>query len=62
MAALDGQVAIVTGTSRGIGVEIARRLLEEGASVAGCSRTEIEKPPFAVHGAEARAVHWSCDH
>ena len=61
MGVLDGRVAIVTGTSRGIGVEIARRLLEEGASVAGCSRAQLEKPPFAVHGAETRAVHWACD-
>ncbi|MFP6608507.1 MAG: SDR family oxidoreductase [Myxococcota bacterium] len=61
MGSLDGRVAIVTGTSRGIGVEIARRLLEEGASVAGCSRSEVEKVPFAFDAAEGRAVHWLCD-
>ena len=66
MGLLDGRVAIVTGTSRGIGVEIARRLLEEGASVAGCSRRSVEKPPFlegleTTPGAADRAVHWACD-
>jgi NAD(P)-dependent dehydrogenase (short-subunit alcohol dehydrogenase family) len=38
MGQLDGKIAIVTGTSRGVGVGIAKRLLEEGATVAGCSR------------------------
>ena len=33
MRRLEGQVAIVTGASRGIGFAIAERLVEEGASV-----------------------------
>jgi len=63
MGALDGKVAIVTGTSRGIGVTIARRLLEEGARVAGCSRGDVDPPAFAegVPEARERAVHWACD-
>jgi NAD(P)-dependent dehydrogenase (short-subunit alcohol dehydrogenase family) len=37
---LDGQVAIVTGASRGIGATVAMRLAEAGATVAVTARTE----------------------
>ncbi|MCK9543887.1 MAG: SDR family oxidoreductase [Novosphingobium sp.] len=37
-ARLDGQVAIVTGGSAGIGLAIVRRLLAEGASVLFCGQ------------------------
>ena len=36
---LEGKVAIVTGASRGIGAEIARRFAAEGAAVAVAART-----------------------
>lgn len=34
----NGRTALVTGGSRGIGLEMARRLLESGANVAVCAR------------------------
>jgi citronellol/citronellal dehydrogenase len=39
MGVLDGRVAIVTGASRGIGAEIARRFGQAGAAVAVAART-----------------------
>jgi citronellol/citronellal dehydrogenase len=39
MGVLDGKVAIVTGASRGIGAEIARRFGKAGAAVAVAART-----------------------
>ena len=48
MGLLDGRVAIVTGASRGIGAEIARRFAAEGAAVAVAARTvEPGSSPFA---------------
>ena len=38
MVEIEGQVAVVTGGSRGIGFAIAEALLREGASVAICGR------------------------
>jgi NAD(P)-dependent dehydrogenase (short-subunit alcohol dehydrogenase family) len=63
MGQLDGKIAIVTGTSRGVGVGIAKRLLEEGATVAGCSRRELDALPGAdaIEGARDRSVQWVCD-
>ena len=63
MGALDGRVAVVTGTSRGVGVGIARELLLEGATVVGCSRSPLPGLPSAdgIDGASERSAHWVCD-
>jgi citronellol/citronellal dehydrogenase len=48
MGMLDGRVAIVSGASRGIGAEIARRFATEGAAVAVAARTtQAGVSPFA---------------
>src|SRR2546422_10386655 len=39
------KVAIITGASRGIGRAIAKKLYEEGASVALCARSPIQDFP-----------------
>jgi 3-oxoacyl-[acyl-carrier protein] reductase len=57
----SGPVLVVTGTSKGIGHEVARLFLSEGYRVAGCSRGEatIEHPEYfhsVVDVAEEEAV------
>ena len=40
MTVVDGPVSLITGTSRGIGLNLARHFLEKGHRVIGCSRSE----------------------
>ncbi|HEX6699790.1 MAG TPA: SDR family oxidoreductase [Gaiellaceae bacterium] len=56
MPRLQGQVAIVTGAGRGIGLAIARALAAEGASVALAARSEPELAAAAAELPDALAV------
>lgn len=54
MASLSGKVAIVTGSSSGIGRAIAERLAEEGAIVVVNYGTSAEKAQQVVAGIQAK--------
>src|SRR5713101_8264617 len=60
---LAGQVALVTGASRGIGLAIARRLGEMGARVALCARDEgrLESAAAGLRRAGIEASAFAAD-
>lgn len=63
MGSLSGKVAIVTGTSRGVGLGIAHELLRQDATVIGCSRSALDAMPGTADNPEwvARSAQWVCD-
>lgn len=64
-APLDGRVAIVTGASRGIGLAVATRLLENGASVLlgarGAEALERAAADLAAAHGDDRVAHLELD-
>ena len=60
MPNLTGKVAIVTGSTKGIGLAIAERLVNEGASVVVSARTRADVEETAERLGE-RAVGIPCD-
>ena len=64
MGLLDGKAAIVTGSSRGIGAEVAKHLAAEGAGVVVNYRQKAPRANKVVAGIQndgGRAVAVGCD-
>ena len=60
---LEGKTAIVTGAARGVGLAIARRFYQAGASVvfADADEETIQKEALALDEEKERAISFRCD-
>ena len=63
MNKLEGKVAIVTGAARGIGFAIARRFVDEGATVAICdiNSAKLEEAATKLSAINQATLHKVCD-
>ncbi len=63
MGILDNRVAVITGSSRGLGLAIARAYAAEGAAVVLTARTAatVEQAVAALQAAGGRAIGLPCD-
>jgi NAD(P)-dependent dehydrogenase (short-subunit alcohol dehydrogenase family) len=62
-ADLSGQVALITGGSRGLGFSLAREFAREGCRFALCARdeSELSRARAAVEGQGATVLTTPCD-
>ncbi len=60
---LEGRTAIITGAGGGVGLAVARRFAEEGATILVTDRDEdaLEAEADAMAGAGAEVHRWCCD-
>ena len=58
-----GKVVVITGGSRGLGLELARAFAAEGARVAVCARTaeDVEQAVAELQGSGAEVIGEACD-
>ena len=61
MGRLDGKVAVVTGSARGIGATFAAALAKEGASVVVTDIIDVDEAVTAILSAGGKAIGVRCD-